>query len=174
MEHGILVSCGAGNDGPNSESVTNSAPWTTTVGAGTSIEIFLHTSVLETGKNIQVCLFLKAIIFLILSCHSYPRRVDFNIMSSTSMSCPHVSGLAALIKSVHPDWSPSAIRSALMTTAYTTYKNNKKLLDGASKKPATPFDFGAGHVDPVSALNPGLVYDLTVDDYLSFFCALNY
>ena len=102
------------------------------------------------------------------------RRVDFNIISGTSMSCPHVSGLAALIKAAHPDWSPAMIRSALMTTAYTTYKNGKQMQDTATGKPSTPFDHGAGHVDPVSALNPGLVYDLTVDDYLNFLCALNY
>ncbi|CAI8585227.1 unnamed protein product [Vicia faba] len=105
---------------------------------------------------------------------SDPRSVDFNILSGTSMSCPHVSGLAALIKSIHPDWSPSIIRSALMTTAYTTYKNNQTLLDSSTNKPATPFEFGAGHLDPVSALNPGLVYDITTEDYLSFLCALNY
>ncbi|XP_058772828.1 subtilisin-like protease SBT1.7 [Vicia villosa] len=102
------------------------------------------------------------------------RRVDFNIYSGTSMACPHISGIAALIMSIYPDWSPAAIRSALMTTAYPAYKNGKALLDNDSKKPATPFDFGAGHVDPVLALHPGLVYDLTVDDYLSFLCALNY
>ncbi|RDY14181.1 Subtilisin-like protease SBT1.7, partial [Mucuna pruriens] len=102
------------------------------------------------------------------------RRVDFNIISGTSMSCPHVSGLAALIKSAHPDWSPAAVRSALMTTAYTVYKTGEKLQDSATGKPSTPFDHGAGHVDPVAALNPGLVYDLAVDDYLGFLCALNY
>ncbi|KAM7516472.1 hypothetical protein LguiA_006055 [Lonicera macranthoides] len=102
------------------------------------------------------------------------RRVDFNIISGTSMSCPHVSGLAALIKAAHQDWSPAAIRSALMTTAYTAYKNGKRIEDLATGKPSTAFDHGAGHVDPVSALNPGLVYDLTVDDYLNFLCALNY
>lgn len=102
------------------------------------------------------------------------RRVGFNIISGTSMSCPHVSGLAALIKAAHPDWSPAAIRSALMTTAYTVYKNGEQIQDIATGKPSTPFDHGAGHVNPVSALNPGLVYDATADDYLGFLCSLNY
>nr|XP_027075207.1 subtilisin-like protease SBT1.7 [Coffea arabica] len=104
-----------------------------------------------------------------------PRRVEFNIISGTSMSCPHVSGLAAFVKGAHPDWSPAAIRSALMTTAYTAYKNGgEKLIDVSTGKASTPYDHGAGHVDPVAALNPGLVYDLTTDDYLNFLCALNY
>ncbi|CAN0863812.1 Subtilisin-like protease SBT1.7 [Linum grandiflorum] len=96
-----------------------------------------------------------------------PRRVEFNIISGTSMSCPHVAGLAALVKAAHPEWSPAAVRSALMTTAY-------RIQDVATGNDSTPFDHGAGHVDPVSALNPGLVYDLTAEDYLSFLCALNY
>ncbi|KAL1564218.1 subtilisin-like protease SBT1.7 [Salvia divinorum] len=102
------------------------------------------------------------------------RRVGFNIISGTSMSCPHVSGLAALLKAAHPDWNPAAIRSALMTTAYTAYKNGKMIQDVSTGKPSTAFDHGAGHVDPVSALNPGLVYDLDAEDYLNFLCALNY
>lgn len=102
------------------------------------------------------------------------RREGFNIISGTSMSCPHVSGLATLLKGAHPEWSPAAIRSALMTTAYTAYKNGEQLQDIATGKASTPFDYGAGHVDPQKALDPGLIYDLTTDDYLNFLCALNY
>lgn len=102
------------------------------------------------------------------------RHVGFNIVSGTSMSCPHTSGLAALIKAAHPEWSPAAIRSALMTTAYSSYKNGQGIQDLATGLPSTPFDYGAGHVDPISALDPGLVYDANIDNYIDFLCAINY
>uniref|UniRef100_A0ACD5X9G6 Uncharacterized protein n=1 Tax=Avena sativa TaxID=4498 RepID=A0ACD5X9G6_AVESA len=105
------------------------------------------------------------------------RRVSFNIISGTSMSCPHVSGLAALLRSAHPEWSPAAVRSALMTTAYSAYTGGGQsgpILDAATDKAATPFDYGAGHVDPARAVEPGLVYDLGTGDYVDFLCALKY
>ncbi|XWS32260.1 hypothetical protein CRYUN_Cryun23aG0144800 [Craigia yunnanensis] len=104
------------------------------------------------------------------------RSVLFNVASGTSMSCPHVSGLAALLKSVHKDWSPAAIKSALMTTAYVLDSTHGEIVDAAFSNStiATPFAFGSGHVDPEKASDPGLIYDITPEDYQNYLCSLNY
>ncbi|XP_074294794.1 subtilisin-like protease SBT1.5 [Silene latifolia] len=102
------------------------------------------------------------------------RGSEFNILSGTSMACPHVSGLAALLKAAHPDWSPAAIRSALMTTTYTVDNTGETMRDESSGKEATVMDFGAGHVNPQKAMDPGLVYDISTYDYIDFLCNSNY
>ncbi|CAM0149939.1 unnamed protein product [Urochloa decumbens] len=102
------------------------------------------------------------------------RSTDWNLDSGTSMSCPHVSGIAALIKSVHPTWSPAAVKSALMTSAYMYDDTSDVMLAGGTLKAADAFDVGAGHVDPLRALDPGLVYDAGPRDHVLFLCALGY
>jgi hypothetical protein len=103
------------------------------------------------------------------------RRTKFNLDSGTSMSCPHVSGLVALLKAVHPDWSPAALKSALMTTASVTNNKGNPIKDSSlAGSLATPFDMGAGHVNPERAREPGLVYDISTEDYVNYLCSLNY
>ncbi|KAI3798261.1 hypothetical protein L1987_33532 [Smallanthus sonchifolius] len=102
------------------------------------------------------------------------RSVEWNFQSGTSMSCPHVSGVVALLKSVHPDWSPAAIKSAMMTTAYKTDINRDTILSGGTNEESSPFDIGAGHLNPLKAMDPGLVYDTKADDYILFLCNNGY
>nr|XP_011461611.1 PREDICTED: subtilisin-like protease SBT5.4 [Fragaria vesca subsp. vesca] len=101
------------------------------------------------------------------------RRPRYITESGTSMSCPHVSGIVGLLKTLYPSWSPAAIRSAIITTARRRDNNEESILD-STKEQATPLAYGAGHVNPNRAANPGLVYDLTTDDYLNFLCARGY
>ncbi len=88
---------------------------------------------------------------------------DFNLYSGTSMSAPNVAGLAALLMDLHPGWTPMMIKSALMTTAYD-------VLDGPNTNPLVIFRQGAGHVQPNSAADPGLVYNAGWNDWLAFLC----
>ncbi|GLJ16772.1 hypothetical protein SUGI_0288780 [Cryptomeria japonica] len=251
MQRGVFVSASAGNSGPERATVSNVAPWITTVGAGSIDRAFPaslvlgngvhHSGVsLYTGKPLamgeefpliyappgtlrsNLCLddtldppavgnatarilsqgavtvvktkpapmvaafssrgpnsltpqILKPDIIApgvdILAAWTDP---NFRIVSGTSMACPHVTGIAALIKAAHPEWSPAAIRSALMTTAYTQDNTAKPLRDAVTQAESSPFVHGAGHLNPNKALTPGLVYDMGLRDYIQFLCSLNY
>ncbi|CAN0837714.1 unnamed protein product [Linum grandiflorum] len=93
------------------------------------------------------------------------RIVPFNIISGTSMSCPHATAAAAYVKSFHPTWSPAAIKSALMTTAHSV--NVKDNIDAE-------FGYGSGQINPIKAADPGLVYDAGEIDYVKLLCGQGY
>ncbi|EER91799.1 subtilisin-like protease SBT1.7 [Sorghum bicolor] len=95
----------------------------------------------------------------------------FNIISGTSMATPHISGVVALVRSVHPDWSPAAIKSAILTTSDEADSNGGAILDEQHGK-AGGHATGAGHVNPTRAADPGLVYDIGVPEYAAYLCAL--
>lgn len=100
-------------------------------------------------------------------------KFHFNVMSGTSMSTPHLSGVAALVKSAHPDWSPAAIKSAIMTTSDALDRDGSPIRN-EKLHAASLFAMGAGHVNPTRAEDPGLVYDLQPDDYIAYLCRLGY
>ncbi|KAL3695424.1 hypothetical protein R1sor_009500 [Riccia sorocarpa] len=102
------------------------------------------------------------------------RIVKYNIISGTSMSCPHLSGVSASLKALYPNWSPAAIQSAIMTTAAQTDNTKGEQILESSNNASTPFGIGAGNVNPNGAADPGLIYDNDYADYFTFFCALGF
>ncbi|KAH0939033.1 hypothetical protein HID58_006494, partial [Brassica napus] len=99
----------------------------------------------------------------------------FIMLSGTSMAAPVISGVVALLKALHPDWSPAAIRSAIVTTAWRTDPFGEQIdAEGSSRKLADPFDYGGGLVNPEKAVKPGLVYDLDLEDYVLYMCSVGY
>ncbi|EOA25220.1 hypothetical protein CARUB_v10018532mg, partial [Capsella rubella] len=96
------------------------------------------------------------------------RHVKYSVETGTSMSCPHVAGVAAYLKTFHPRWSPSMIQSAIMTTAWPMNASTSPFNQMAE------FAYGAGHVDPIAAIHPGLVYEASKSDHIAFLCGLNY
>ncbi|CAO2191063.1 unnamed protein product [Urochloa humidicola] len=95
---------------------------------------------------------------------------SYKFASGTSMAAPHVAGIVALLKALHPDWSPAALKSAIVTTASVTDEHGMPILaEGLPRKIADPFDYGGGHINPNRAADPGLIYDIDPNDYKYFF-----
>ncbi|QPF76031.1 S8 family peptidase [Roseateles sp. DAIF2] len=94
-------------------------------------------------------------------------RPNYSMLSGTSMSSPHVAGLAALLRHKYPSWSPAAIRSALMTTGMDVFNTLTGLQQGR-----LPWGQGAGFVQPNNAADPGLIYDIAPIDYNRFLCGV--
>ena len=85
----------------------------------------------------------------------------FDFYSGTSMSSPHIAGAAALYYSRKPNWSPMAVKSALMTTS-TRLKN----ADGSLNRDYN--SQGSGNARPTKMFDPGLVFESGADDWLSY------
>lgn len=86
---------------------------------------------------------------------------DYAFISGTSMSCPHASGAAALIRAVQPNWSAPEVKSALMMTAFE---------GGHKEDTATPWDaddVGNGRLDLTKAAKAGVVMHETFDNFLA-------
>jgi hypothetical protein len=100
-----------------------------------------------------------------------PAHRDFDIISGTSMSSPHIAGIGALLLDAHPDWTPMMVKSALMTSAGDLVG---AFADTAAASPTAnkAFAQGAGHVNPNGAVDPGLVYDSGAADWTNYVCAI--
>lgn len=102
------------------------------------------------------------------------RRTPYYVLSGTSMSCPHVAGVVGLMRTLHPDWSPAAIKSAIMITSRTRDNTMLPIRDYNGTAEADAFARGSGDIRPNRAADPGLVYDMGPSDYYDFLCGIGY
>lgn len=83
---------------------------------------------------------------------------QYAVLAGTSMSSPHAAGATALMRALHPDWTPTEIRSALASSAD---------VDGLVKEDGVtavdPFDIGSGRLNLSEAGRAGLVLDESID-----------
>lgn len=87
---------------------------------------------------------------------AYAAPSNFSVLSGTSMASPQIAGAAALIRAIHPNWTPMEVQSALLLTASLP---NQRLPDGTT--PATPDDVGSGMADLTRAARAGFVLHVT-------------
>ncbi|PIA26305.1 hypothetical protein AQUCO_09500044v1 [Aquilegia coerulea] len=169
---GILAVSSVGNEG-NQGSATNLAAWLITVAASSTDRDFISSINLVDETNYTPDVTAPGLNIL-AAWSPATGNMNFNVLSGTSMACPHVTGIAALIKAVYPSWSPSAIKSAIMTTATILDKKWKHIPVDPTGRRGNPFDYGAGFVNPTKVLNPGLVYDSQPLDYKNFLRSIGY
>ncbi|GAB4144779.1 MAG: hypothetical protein Fur0021_01620 [Candidatus Promineifilaceae bacterium] len=87
---------------------------------------------------------------------------EFDFLSGTSMSSPHNAGTGLLLRSLYPNWSPSQIQSALMTTSVYVGPTKED-----NVTPADPFDMGAGRIQVDWAAQAGLILNETIDNFIN-------
>jgi hypothetical protein len=93
---------------------------------------------------------------------AYVAPSNFAVLSGTSMASPQIAGGAALIRAIHPNWSPMEVQSAMLLTASLP---NQRLPDGVT--PATADDVGSGMADWTRAARAGFVMHVTDAQFTS-------
>lgn len=93
---------------------------------------------------------------------AYRDPEQYSLLSGTSMASPQVAGGGALLRAIHPAWTPMEVHSALMLTASG---GNQFLADGTT--PATADDVGSGMIDLGKAARAGFVLNETQTNFLA-------
>ncbi|WP_129670299.1 S8 family serine peptidase [Candidatus Chloroploca sp. Khr17] len=165
LEAGILASVSAGNSGPYTGTIgaPSNAPWVMSIAATTKTDLTADFS--SRGPDATVPDVLKpdvaapGVDIIAAVTVNWAGEPQFAIHSGTSMAAPHNAGAAALLRQRYPAWTPSEVRSALMTTAEQTSDD--------------PFEVGAGRINVGRAMRAGFVLDETAANFAAADPALN-
>lgn len=88
-------------------------------------------------------------------------ETQYGFLDGTSMAAPHIAGAGALLRALHPTWTPAEVKSALMLTAVKDgYKQDRDAAWDAD-------DVGSGRVDLTRAAKAGFVLDESYENFLA-------
>ncbi|KAJ4963300.1 hypothetical protein NE237_023239 [Protea cynaroides] len=151
MDKGILTSNSVGNDGLRKQTTVSVAPWLLSVAASSTNRHIISKPDI-TAPAVEILAAYSPVTPPSPMITLDKRSVKYSILSGTSMSCPHAAGAAAYVKSFHPDC----------------------MVHECHQEPDAEFAYGAGHIDPVKAVDPGLVYVALKNDYIKFLCNIGW
>ncbi|BDF93336.1 S8 family serine peptidase [Pseudoalteromonas sp. KAN5] len=96
-----------------------------------------------------------------------PYGADFARLSGTSMASPHVAGALALMRQIHPTWTPAEIQSALLMTADNVVQYHRLNRENGTVGLAEIYRAGTGRINVESAAKAGLVMDESAENFLA-------
>ncbi|KAI8025207.1 Subtilisin-like protease SBT1.4 [Camellia lanceoleosa] len=88
------------------------------------------------------------------------RHVEYNLILCTSVLCAVVAGFAVLMRKIHTNWSPVAIRFAITTMSTSLDHNDRSISSSNFQQLGTQLDFGVGHISPQLAVDLGQILDI--------------
>ena len=74
-------------------------------------------------------------------------------ISGTSMACPHMTGIMALLREIHPDWTVEELKALAMNYAI----NDVTVFAGGGLPRYGPSRIGAGRVDPTRSAESNVI-----------------
>jgi subtilisin family serine protease len=150
VQLGVVFCIAAGNDPMfNSIGSPGTARSAITVGAVDSNDVIAPFS--SRGPSPKICSIKPEIVAPGVNILSTYLNNSTATMSGTSMATPHVTGVCALLKSLHRSWTPAHIKSAIMSSAVDI--GDEVMMQGAGR---------------VDALNAARVTAFAVPSPLSF------
>jgi len=151
LDHDVVVVAAAGNSGNEAYSFPASFNGVLSVAAlttGTLDRAWFS----QTNDQIDIAAPGTAILSSVAPAAADGATNAYRYYSGTSMATPHVAGIAALVRSAHPDWSAGTVRAALLNTATD------------AGPPGPDRQTGSGRVDAYGAITYSPADDGDLDD----------
>ena len=140
---GALIVCAAGNDASDQPSYPAAYEHCLSVVATDDIDRLAPFS--NYGATVDVAAPGQRIL-------STVRGGTYEAWSGTSMAAPNVTGVAALVLSAHPDWTPAQVRQALISTGRRVGGAPAPIVDAGAAVGAAPLPMPTVIIPPTRSI----------------------